>query len=271
MSSPSGFDTAVRGVVMLGVLGGGVWGASHYPPVWNRVQATWRQWETGTLLRSTHDGVAQARLEAGDAPAFDAPLSSSSIPSPPFPSASLPPSAAPPPQYSAAEFAPPHSAPPSSTLPPLAVPPQALPPQTLATDDTTRPLPRRPLSEPMQAAARDNPASLYGAQQVDFRRDETDSRAPTSSSPSLAELDTRLSQLGATYCLLERWQENPPRYRFHCRVQLSAGAEPRRFEANGADPALLMQQVADTVAACRAQLGAQPPSAITTIPERVAQ
>ena len=55
--------------------------------------------------------------------------------------------------------------------------------------------------------------------------------------------------------LLERWADNPPRYRFHCRGTLSPGAEPRRFEASGSDPAVVMRQVADAVAECRAKRG----------------
>jgi hypothetical protein len=70
---------------------------------------------------------------------------------------------------------------------------------------------------------------------------------------SLADLEKRLSRLGASYCLLERWGDHPPRYRFHCRVTLSPGTETQRFEASGSDPAQVMREVADAVAACRAK------------------
>lgn len=212
MSSPSGFDTAVRGGVMLCVLGGVVWGASQYPPIGNRATQLWKQWESGTLLRPNHDGLEQARNEEGDAPAYSA------------------------------------SAPPEMS--------SILPPQPLATDEASRPLPqpKRPLPEEMREMPLPAPSGLYPAQQVEFQRDAEPAVKNLRAEPrAMADLDARLSRLGASYCLLERWDENPTRYRFHCRVRLAVGAEPRRFEATGSDPIRLMQEVADAVAACRAQ------------------
>jgi len=198
MSSSSGADTAVRGVVMLAVLGGGVWGALQYPPVRDRANELLARWEAGTLLHA-HDEVGQARQAGGDAPPF------------------------------------------------VAAPDAARPPAPLRIDDLPHPL------APVE------PDRLYPAQQVDYRRDadpapasERALGAPPVSATALAELEAQLSQLGATYSLLERWQ-NPPRYRFHCRVQLSPGTEPRRFEASGPDPARVVQEVAAAVAACRSE------------------
>lgn len=221
-------DTAVRSVVMLAVLGGGAWGAMQYPPIAARVQQVRQDWERGTLLKPRHDGLEQARSAGGDAPAFG--------------------------QESGG-----HSdliQPPASSLQPIDAP------RPLVMDESPQPLgapallpsdqPRRPLPAEMRQAegTRNVPAAEpFDAQQVDFRRE------PSSAGESLADLETRLSRLGASYCLLERWADNPPRYRFHCRVTLSPGAEPRRFEANGSDPGVVMRQVADAIAQCRAQRG----------------
>lgn len=216
MSSPSGFDTAVRGGVMLCILGGAVWGASQYPPICDRAMLLLKRWESGTLLRPNHDGLEQARNEGSDAPVFSADATPES-------------------QWS-------------------------LPPQTLATDEASRPLPppKRPLPEEMRETPLPAPGGLYPARQVEFQRDaepaHNEFRANPRAEPgAMADLDARLSRLGATYCLLERWEENPTRYRFHCRVRLAVGVEPRRFEATGSDPIRLMQEVADAVSACRAQ------------------
>jgi hypothetical protein len=209
---------------MLAVLGGGTWGALQYPPIRARARDLLAQWENGTLLRNSHDDLAQVRVAGGDAPQFQG---ASSAPEPPAP-------------------------------PPLSFDES---PQPLAQSSQPLAQSSQPLAQPSQPLApTSQPGGLYAGQQVDYHHEAApgspvraaESRelvvAPTA---SLAELESRLSQLGATYCLLERWQENPPRYRFHCRVQLSAGTEARRFESSGSDPASVMQHVADAVAAAR--------------------
>ena len=214
MSSPSGFDTAVRGAVMLAVVGGAGWGAMQYPPLRERVFTLWRDWERGQLAKTRHDGMEQARSAGGDAPPFS-PADGGGYGT-------------------------------------RSVPTTLDAPLPLATDEQPQPLqtPRRPLPDNLRETDAAPPRSLYAEQQVEFRRDA----APAVSNPagdSQAELDELLRLLGATYCLLERWEETPPRYRFHCRVTLAPGAEPRRFEAVGSDPLRLMREVADAVSASR--------------------
>jgi hypothetical protein len=264
MSKPSGADTAVRGIVMLLVLGGGAWGAMQYPPVADRVTALWRAWEAGKPLLSSNDSLSEARNAGGDAPPFspggaEAPNNVSGTAdhrdhaahgAPMVPGAG---SSA---TVSAADS---RLLPGDGTRSVPATLEAGVPPAHLAADESLQPLPapRRPLPENLRST---EPPSLYGAQPVEFQRD-TPGGAPGAVSPdsstspaqSTADLDAQLRRLGATYCLLERWEESPPRYRFHCRVHLAPGAEPRRFEAVGSDPLRLMREVADAVAATRSQ------------------
>ena len=65
-------------------------------------------------------------------------------------------------------------------------------------------------------------------------------------------IELRLRQLGAVYSLLEMWGRDETRYRFHCRVALAGGATTtRNFEAVGANPSIVMQQVLKEVEAWR--------------------
>ena len=210
---PSGFDTTVRGGVMLAVLGGGIWGAMQYPPVADRARQLLAQWENGTLLDTSNDDLAQKRLEGGDAPPFQAgsPAEPGMLPA-----------------RSGIDV----------TVQPLAPPPGQGPYPAQQVDFQRE-------AEPSTPAATAENSKVSGTRPVD-------AGVPAGAGVSpLLEFESLLRELGATYCLLERWQDHPPRYRFHCRVQLSAGSEPRRFEASGPDPAGVMRQVAQSVAAAR--------------------
>jgi hypothetical protein len=128
-------------------------------------------------------------------------------------------------------------------------------------DEAPQPLvpPRRPLPGALREPDMSYGDSMYGAQQTGFRRDDPASLSPPTppaqQSAAEAELYALLRRLDAKYCLLERWEDNPPRYRFHCRVTLGPGLDPKRFEAAGSEPLQLMREVADQVAAWRAKRG----------------
>jgi hypothetical protein len=68
-------------------------------------------------------------------------------------------------------------------------------------------------------------------------------------------IQSRLRQLGATYCLLESWGNQPDYYRFYCTM--AVGGNPHfacPFQATHSDPLEAMAEVLQQVEAWRANL-----------------
>ena len=63
------------------------------------------------------------------------------------------------------------------------------------------------------------------------------------------EIQDRLKQLGATYLLLEAWDEERRWYRFRCELPFGQARRIRRFEVTDVDPLLAMEQVLTRVEA----------------------
>ncbi len=64
-------------------------------------------------------------------------------------------------------------------------------------------------------------------------------------------MERRLRELGATYYLLERWNESEY-FRFHCKMAIANDAtHTRQFEATDADPMRAMARVVEQIEAWR--------------------
>jgi len=72
-------------------------------------------------------------------------------------------------------------------------------------------------------------------------------------SDRFAQIQGRLRQLGATYCLLESWGNQPDYYRFFCKMAVAGNPNfVRPFQATHSDPLQAMADVVQQVEAWRA-------------------
>ncbi|MCE9544022.1 MAG: hypothetical protein K8T25_00630 [Planctomycetia bacterium] len=227
MSSPSSLDTALRGLVMLGVIGGGgYWAATHTPIVEIAAQK-WDNWQRGAPSRTAHEDDDR-RTAGGDAPAFQPGGAPQSIPftgAQPLPLPGAADHAAPPALGASAE---------SSHSPE----PGRFPGQQAGFEPAIN------YGSATSNAATSNAATLNAGP-----LNAASLNATHASSESLTELDARLTRLGAVYMLLERREHVSPTYRFYCKVALPGGEQTRPFERVGDEPMQVMRQVVDEVEA----------------------
>lgn len=132
-------------------------------------------------------------------------------------------------------------APPAATQPERDAPPRGMPP--FVPPNTAGRLMPAPTPPPggLRAAAPLPPAAPQsGGAEEPFR-----------------QIERRLRELGATYCLLETFGHDGRSYRFHCKISVAGDPHHARpFDATDEDPIRAMRQVLEHVEAWRA--GSEP-------------
>jgi hypothetical protein len=235
MEAPSGMQssagTVCRALLMLvflvGIPAAAVWGTC-WPQVVQRLHAKWQEFGLPPIAALTSFASSRAN---SDAPRFVPPADPARAPV-----SSVQKSAAALPGKANAPLTP--LAPPTS--PTLSIPGTA--PESLATTQ-----PSHGNVSGSQPAATGQNSDLAAPAQLSRTRED-----------QYTFVQQRLRELGATHYQLESWGNEPPLYRFCCKMAIGGSASyTRYFEATNANPIEAMNRVLDQVETWRSSVSSR--------------